>query len=88
MPISQLLKKIAFNKHKHIVHKGGAVKYYPGARNILRGSGTVARHFTGGELAPHLTRKMSYLSMGEGIPEPKHFTKKQKSFLKPIKFNF
>ena len=86
MPISPLLRRIASNKHKHIVLKGGAITYHSGARNTQRGSGTVARHHSGQGL---LTMpKMSHLSIGEGFPSPKHFTRKQKSHLKPIKFNF
>ena len=90
MPISPLLRRIASNKHKHIVLKGGAITYHSGARNTQRGSGTVARHHSGrGLLSIPFSRQMSQLSIGgEGFPTPKHFTKKQKSHLKPIKFNF
>ena len=88
MPISPLLRRIASNKHKHIVLKGGAITYHSGARNTQRGMGTVSRHHSGqGLLSIPFSRQMSHLSIGEGIPAPKHFTR-TKSHLKPIKFNF
>ena len=86
MPISPLLRRIASNKHKHIVLKGGAITYHSGARNTQRGSGTVARHHSGQGLMS--MPKMSRLSIGgESFPAPKKFTR-TKSHLKPIKFNF
>jgi hypothetical protein len=89
MPISYLLKKIAMNKHKHIALKGGRVVYHSGAKWIKRGMGTVAKHHTGGEIAPHLSPHFSRLSMGgEGTkPPPKNF-KRTKKTTKPINFNF
>lgn len=85
MPISPLLRRIASNKHKHIVLKGGAITYHSGARNTQRGMGTVSRHYSGQGLMS--MPKMSQLLIGEGFPAPKKFTK-TKSYLKPIKFNF
>lgn len=85
MPISPLLRRIASNKHKHIVLKGGAITYHSGARNTQRGMGTVSRHYSGQGLMS--MPKMSHLTIGEGFPAPKKFTK-TKSYLKPIKFNF
>ena len=89
MPINPLLRRIAMNKHKHIVLKGGRITYHSGVRNTLRGAGTVARQHMGeGILAIPFSRQMSHLSIGEGIPAPKHFTRKQKSHSKPIHFKF
>ena len=84
MPISPLLRRIASNKHKHIVLKGGAITYQSGARNTQRGMGTVSRHYGKGLMS---MPKMSQLTIGEGFPAPKKFTR-TKSHLKPIKFNF
>ena len=81
MPISPLLRRIASNKHKHIVLKGGAITYHSGARNTQRGMGTVARHHSGqGLLSMPFSRQMSHLSIGEGIPAPKKIYKNKKPF--------
>lgn len=83
MPISHLLKKVAMNKNKHLVLKGGKIVYHSGAKQS--GRGTVARHHTGGEIAPYMSRL--HLT-GEGtVPPPKNFKRTLKNN-KPIKFNF
>ena len=93
MPISPLLRRIASNKHKHIVLKGGAIHYYGSHTTPLShykshyGCGTVARHHNGGAIEP-LSRQLSHLSVHHQAPPPQHFTRTKKHHSKPINFKF